>query len=563
MSPGWRRGRPPHRRRWRRTGVDGIDPGVHELLERVEVPAAGSVDERPVRLGSDRLPPVAFDHLMPVDAARFSPVARRGPGRVWCQPPGLARIPASAASIRTCRTNQSLDAVGSARRPARALVTGGHARRLDRVASLPRARSSSSDLEVHCQSPPPRDDSSACHSASAQWSGRPASGIRPLRSVGWLRARSTTTSSAARSGGDDAGAAGPGRPAAAGQRRTSSSSAADTPGSTPPASSPGAASRSRSSRPRRSAGAPRPATAGSSTPATSGAPRELIERYGEDTGRALYQETLDGYQTVKRLIAEEAIDCDFREVGHLELAYAPSHVPGLEHARESLASVGVDEHARAARADPRGDRLGCLLRGARRRGQRAAPPGPLLRGAGRGRRPRRRRPARGRPRPDDPAPGRRPLRRRDRPRRDPRPRRPRRHQRLHGRRRCRRSVAGSSRSAATSSPASRCPRTWPASSRPRAARSSTRRTSCTTGTSRRTGGWSSAAGRASCRPRSTRRRAILHKGLLEVHPQLAGYRIDYAWGGNVGFTFDRMPHVGRTKDGVAYLRRAVAGRASR
>ena len=46
--------------------------------------------------------------------------------------------------------------------------------------------------------------------------------------------------------------------------------------------------------------------------------------------------------------------------------------------------------------------------------------------------------------------------------------------------------------------------------------------------------------------------AILHKGLLEVHPQLADYRIEYAWGGNVGFTFDRMPHVGRTKDGVAY-----------
>ena len=45
--------------------------------------------------------------------------------------------------------------------------------------------------------------------------------------------------------------------------------------------------------------------------------------------------------------------------------------------------------------------------------------------------------------------------------------------------------------------------------------------------------------------------AILHKGMLEVHPQLAGYRVEYAWGGNVGFTFDRMPHVGR-KDGITY-----------
>ena len=69
--------------------------------------------------------------------------------------------------------------------------------------------------------------------------------------------------------------------------------------------------------------------------------RELIKRYGSETGKALYQETLDSYQLVKQLIAEEAIDCDFREVGHLELAYAPAHAPELEHARESLAFVGV------------------------------------------------------------------------------------------------------------------------------------------------------------------------------------------------------------------------------
>ena len=59
-------------------------------------------------------------------------------------------------------------------------------------------------------------------------------------------------------------------------------------------------------------------------------------------------------------------------------------------------------------------------------------------------------------------------------------------------------------------------------------------------------------GRASFLPTSVdRTAAILHKGMLEVHPQLAGYRVEYAWGGNVGFTFDRMPHVGR-KDGITY-----------
>ncbi|HEY0442589.1 MAG TPA: FAD-binding oxidoreductase, partial [Candidatus Limnocylindrales bacterium] len=59
-------------------------------------------------------------------------------------------------------------------------------------------------------------------------------------------------------------------------------------------------------------------------------------------------------------------------------------------------------------------------------------------------------------------------------------------------------------------------------------------------------------GRASMLPTTVDRTAeILHRGLLRVHPQLAGYRIDYAWGGNVGFTFDRMPHVGRI-GGVSY-----------
>ena len=32
---------------------------------------------------------------------------------------------------------------------------------------------------------------------------------------------------------------------------------------------------------------------------------QLIKRYGEDTGTALYQETLDSYQMVKRLIADD------------------------------------------------------------------------------------------------------------------------------------------------------------------------------------------------------------------------------------------------------------------
>ena len=114
--------------------------------------------------------------------------------------------------------------------------------------------------------------------------------------------------------------------------------------------------RSRSSRRTRWAGAPRPATAGSSTRATNGARASSSSATARRPGTALYRETLDGYETVKRLIAEESIDCDFREVGHVELAYAPSHVPGLEHAREAWRRSGSSVDARAARAAPRGDR---------------------------------------------------------------------------------------------------------------------------------------------------------------------------------------------------------------
>jgi glycine/D-amino acid oxidase-like deaminating enzyme len=39
--------------------------------------------------------------------------------------------------------------------------------------------------------------------------------------------------------------------------------------------------------------------------------------------------------------------------------------------------------------------------------------------------------------------------------------------------------------------------------------------------------------------------AILQRGLVSVFPELAATPIEYAWGGNVAFTRDQMPHAGR------------------
>ena len=59
-------------------------------------------------------------------------------------------------------------------------------------------------------------------------------------------------------------------------------------------------------------------------------------------------------------------------------------------------------------------------------------------------------------------------------------------------------------------------------------------------------------GRVSFFPTTVDRTAkLLHQRMLQVHPQLAGYRIEYSWGGKVALTMDRMPHVGRA-GGVMY-----------
>jgi glycine/D-amino acid oxidase-like deaminating enzyme len=45
--------------------------------------------------------------------------------------------------------------------------------------------------------------------------------------------------------------------------------------------------------------------------------------------------------------------------------------------------------------------------------------------------------------------------------------------------------------------------------------------------------------------------AILRKAMLAVYPQLAGCRVEYAWGGTLDFAFDLMPHLGQM-DGLWY-----------
>ncbi len=59
-------------------------------------------------------------------------------------------------------------------------------------------------------------------------------------------------------------------------------------------------------------------------------------------------------------------------------------------------------------------------------------------------------------------------------------------------------------------------------------------------------------GRAAFVPTALERsRAMLEAGITEVYPELAGTRIEYAWGGTLGFTLDQLPHAGRRGE-IAY-----------
>jgi glycine/D-amino acid oxidase-like deaminating enzyme len=59
-------------------------------------------------------------------------------------------------------------------------------------------------------------------------------------------------------------------------------------------------------------------------------------------------------------------------------------------------------------------------------------------------------------------------------------------------------------------------------------------------------------GRVSFFPTNVDRTArLLYRRMVEVHPQVAGVRVEYSWGGKVALTMDRMPHIGRA-GGVMY-----------
>ncbi len=53
--------------------------------------------------------------------------------------------------------------------------------------------------------------------------------------------------------------------------------------------------------------------------------------------------------------------------------------------------------------------------------------------------------------------------------------------------------------------------------------------------------------------------SFVRKPMLEIYPRLASTRIDYAWGGTLAVTLNRMPHFGRLDDGKLYFAQGYSG----
>ncbi|MCL4870918.1 MAG: FAD-binding oxidoreductase [Anaerolineae bacterium] len=56
----------------------------------------------------------------------------------------------------------------------------------------------------------------------------------------------------------------------------------------------------------------------------------MIQRYGESLGKTFWQASLEAIDLIEQLVQTESLDCDFQRRGHLALAYKPSHFATMQ-----------------------------------------------------------------------------------------------------------------------------------------------------------------------------------------------------------------------------------------
>ncbi len=65
----------------------------------------------------------------------------------------------------------------------------------------------------------------------------------------------------------------------------------------------------------------------------AGAP-QIFKKYGQDLGRKFWQVSLEALDLIKELVYEEGIDCDWQQNGDLCVAFKPTHYEGFKSKRD-------------------------------------------------------------------------------------------------------------------------------------------------------------------------------------------------------------------------------------
>jgi glycine/D-amino acid oxidase-like deaminating enzyme len=68
-------------------------------------------------------------------------------------------------------------------------------------------------------------------------------------------------------------------------------------------------------------------------------PATLVARFGESGARALFDVSLESIAALERLIADEAIECDYERTGHIQAACKPAHFEAFRDQQALLARV--------------------------------------------------------------------------------------------------------------------------------------------------------------------------------------------------------------------------------
>jgi glycine/D-amino acid oxidase-like deaminating enzyme len=63
---------------------------------------------------------------------------------------------------------------------------------------------------------------------------------------------------------------------------------------------------------------------------------DVIQKFGRERAKALYQSSIQSIECVEQIVADEKIECDYVRCGYIEAAYKPAHFDGLKRTQEIL-----------------------------------------------------------------------------------------------------------------------------------------------------------------------------------------------------------------------------------